>query len=365
MAKRDYYEALGVSRSASFGEIKTAYRSMAKQCHPDLHPNNSSAEIRFKEISEAYEVLSNEQKRAAYDRFGHAAFEQGAGGGFGGFNFTGGGFSDLFEGIFKDFMNDGHESSQNRGADLRADITLTLKEAFSGIKKKVDVATFAVCKKCHGLGGEGAETCRSCGGRGHIRRQAGFFMMDTPCPHCGGTGKTIKHPCTECKGSGRVHTNKTLEVDIPAGVETGVRMRLAGEGEAGYRGGAASDLYVFISVKESKLFRREGKNLFCIVPIPMTTAALGGEINIPTIDGTTEKIKIPAGTQSGYEVKVRGAGMPLLKNVGRGDLFVRIDVETPTNLTKRQRELLTEFESDGKSSPQSSDFWNNLKKFFD
>ncbi len=374
MAKKDYYETLGVSKTATFTEIKTAYRGMAKKCHPDLHPGDEAAEIQFKEVNEAYEVLSDDQKRSAYDRFGHAAFEQGAGGfgggfGGGGFNFTGGGFSDLFEEVFNGFMGNTRAHSQTeenlRGDDVRYDLEISLKDAFTGIKKKIDVSTFGVCDECHGQGGTGIETCPGCGGRGRVRRQNGFFLMETPCPTCGGTGKTIKKPCSVCKGAGRVRKNKTLEVNIPAGVETGVRMRLSGEGEAGMRGGAAGDLYLFITVKESKLFKRRDKNLYCTVPIPMTTAALGGTIEIPMIDGEKETIKIPAGTQSGYEVKLRGRGMPVLRSSARGDLFVTVTVEIPTNINKRQKELLEEFEKEGKNTPKSTDFWDGIKKFFD
>ena len=372
MAKKDYYETLGVSKTASFAEIKSAYRCMAKKCHPDLHPGDTAAELQFKEVNEAYEVLSDDQKRAAYDRFGHAAFDQSAGGfgnGFGGFNFTGGSFSDLFEEVFNGFMGNTRSRSQTeenlRGDDIRYDLEISLKEAFSGVKKKIDVSTFGVCETCHGQGGTGVETCAACGGRGRVRRQNGFFLMETVCPTCGGSGKTIKKPCSSCKGAGRVRQSKTLEVDIPAGVETGVRMRLSGEGEAGLRGGASGDLYLFVTVKESKLFKRQDKNLYCTVPIPMTTAALGGTIEIPTIDGEKEIIKIPAGTQSGYEVRLRGRGMPVLKSTTRGDLFVTVTVEIPTNLNKRQKELLQEFEAEGKNSPKSTDFWDGIKKFFD
>ena len=372
MAKKDYYETLGVTKTATFAEIKAAYRSMAKKCHPDLHPGDKEAEIQFKEVNEAYEVLSDEQKRSAYDRFGHAAFEQGAGGfgnGFGGFNFSGGSFSDLFEEVFNGFMGNTRSRSQAeenlRGDDIRYDLEISLKEAFSGVKKKINISTYSVCDDCHGQGGSGIETCSMCGGRGRVRRQNGFFLMETICPTCSGSGKIVKKPCITCKGAGRVKKSKALEVDIPAGVETGVRMRLSGEGEAGLRGGAAGDLYLFITVKESKLFKRQDKNLYCTVPIPMTTATLGGSIEIPTIDGEKEVIKIPAGTQNGYEVKLRGRGMPVLKSSARGDLFVTITVEIPTNLNKRQKELLEEFEKEGKNSPKSTDFWNGIKKFLD
>ncbi len=367
--KKDYYEVLGVSRLASFTEIKSAYRNMAKQCHPDLHQGDSTAELRFKEISEAYEVLGDEQKKSAYDRFGHSAFEQNAGHGFGGFNFSGGGFSDFFEDVFNGFMG-GQTTSSNaeeglRGADIRYDLEVSLKEAFTGVKKKIEFSTLGVCQECQGQGGFGVEACSTCGGCGRVRRQKGFFLMETICSFCGGTGKTVKKVCSNCKGVGRIKASKTLEISVPAGVETGVRMRLAGEGEAGKKGGASGDLYVFITVKEHNFFRRDGKNLFCSVPIPMVIAALGGTIEIPTIGGEKETIKIPTGMQQGYEVKLRNRGMPVLRSSFFGDLFVRVDVETPVNLNKRQRELLQEFEKEGQNSPTSNDFWNGIKKFFE
>lgn len=371
MAKKDYYEVLGVLKTSTTVEIKTAYRSMAKKCHPDLHPGDASAELQFKEITEAYEVLSDAQKRAAYDQYGHAAFEQGAGGfggGFGGFNFTGGSFSDLFEEVFNGFMGGNARSAaedNRRGNDIKAEMTITLKEAFTGVKKKIEVPTFVPCADCQGKGGEGQETCSVCKGHGRVRRQNGFFMMETPCTACGGTGHTIQHACDKCKGTGRVKKTKTLEVSIPAGVETGVRMRVAGEGEAGLQGGQAGDLYVFITVKENKLFIRRDQHLMCEVPISMTTAALGGTIDIPTIDGGTTTVKIPASTQTGYEIKLKGKGMPVLRSSSVGDLYVHVQVETPTNLTKRQKELLAEFEKEGKASPKTSDFFEGVRKFFE
>ena len=370
MAKKDYYECLGVSRTATITEIKSAYRNMAKKCHPDLHPGDAAAEVQFKEITEAYEVLGDAQKRAAYDQYGHAAFEQGASG-FGGFNgFTGfgGNFSDLFEEVFNGFMGGGSRRSNGenrRGNDVKAEVTITLKEAYTGVKKKIEISAPSVCSDCGGTGGKGTETCSICKGRGRVRRQNGFFMMETPCAACGGTGQTIKEPCMTCKGTGRVKKKKTLEVNIPAGVETGVRMRLSGEGEAGIRGGEAGDLYVFVTVKENKLFIRQEQHLACEVPIPMTTAALGGTVDVPTIDGGKTTIKIPAGTQTGYETKLKGKGMPVLRGSSFGDLFVRIRVETPTNLSKRQKELLAEFEKEGKNSPAASDFMASVKKFFE
>ena len=376
MAKKDFYETLGVSKNATAAEIKSAYRNMAKKCHPDLHPNDKEAEVQFKEITEAYEVLSDPQKKAAYDQYGHAAFEGGAGG-FGGGNpfggFAGaGGFSDLFEEMFNGFMGGNARSQAEmnmRGNDLRYDLTITLKEAFTGVKKQIEINTYVPCEKCNGKGGEDVETCSTCGGRGRVRRQNGFFMVETPCPACHGTGHVITKPCADCKGTGRIKKKQILEVSVPAGVDTGVRMRLAGKGEAGLNGGQNGDLYVFITVEEGKLFTRHDRDLYCSVPISMTMAALGGSIQIPTIDGGEEKetIKVPVGTQSGTEVKIKGRGMPVMRGSARGDLYVTLNVETPTNLTKRQKELLEEFDAEdtGKSTPKTNAFWENIKKIFE
>ncbi len=376
MAKKDYYEVLGVARTSTMTEIKSAYRTKAKKCHPDLHPNDKDAEIQFKEITEAYEVLSDTQKRAAYDQYGHAAFEQGAGGfGSAGNPFSGfgaGGFSDLFEEVFNGFMGGGSARSQadmrTRGNDVRYDLTISLQEAFTGVKKQIEINTFVPCEKCAGKGGEDIEKCSSCSGTGRVRRQSGFFMVEAPCPACNGTGHVITKPCAECKGTGRVKQKQVLEVSVPAGVDTGVRMRLAGKGEAGLNGGQNGDLYIFITVEEGKLFVRHEQDLYCTVPISMTMAALGGSIQIPTIDGGNEKetIKIPVGTQSGSEVKIKGRGMPVMRGAARGDLYITLNVETPTNLTKRQKELLEEFDAEdtGKSTPKTNAFWENIKKLF-
>ncbi len=376
MAKKDFYEVLGVSRTSTTVEIKTAYRNKAKKCHPDLHPNDEVAEVQFKEITEAYEVLSDNQKRAAYDQYGHAAFEQGRGG-FGGGNpfggFGAGGFSDFFEEVFNGFMGGGAARGQTdmstRGNDMRYDMTISLKEAFTGVKKQIEINTYVPCETCGGKGGADIEPCSTCAGRGRVRRQSGFFMVETACPACNGSGHVISKPCSDCKGTGRVKQKQVLEVSVPAGVDTGVRMRLAGKGEAGQNGGQNGDLYIFITVEEGKLFSRHEQDLYCAVPISMTMAALGGSIQIPTIDGGNEKenIKIPAGTQSGYEVRIKGRGMPVMRGVARGDLYVTLNVETPTNLTRRQKELLEEFDAEdsGKSTPKTNAFWENVKKIFD
>ena len=369
MSKKDYYETLGVDRSASPDMIKRAYRSKVKDCHPDLHPGDPQAEAMFKEITEAYEVLSSADKRSAYDHYGHAAFEQGGAGGFGGFPF-GDNLSSVFEEVFNGFMGQrsayGSDAERLRGEDIRYDLTISLQEAFTGVKKTISVSTFKACEACGGVGGTDVIACPVCGGRGRIRRQNGFFMMETPCSACGGTGKSVKHPCSECHSTGRVKVTKKIEVSIPAGVDTGVRMRLTGEGNAGAHGGACGDLYVFITVEDNPLFIREDANLLCEVPVPMTVAALGGTIQVPTLDGKPQDIKLPEGTQTGYEVKLNGLGMPLMKSNKRGALFVRIVVETPTHLSAKQKELLRAFSDDSTAvNPKTQSFFDKVKAFFE
>ncbi len=375
MAKKDLYEILGVTRTSTTIEIKTAYRSMAKKCHPDLHPNDKAAEVQFKEISEAYEILSNPQKKAAYDQYGHAAFEQGAGGFGGGNPFGGmgaGGFADLFEEVFNGFMGGNPHSQEQhgiRGDDLRYDLTISLREAFTGIKKKIEVTSYVQCEECAGKGGSAVEACTMCHGTGRVRRQAGFFMMESACPACNGTGHVITKPCKTCKGAGRIRQKTTLDVSIPAGVDTGVRMRIAGKGEAGQNGGEAGDLYIFITVSDGKFFQRDGQDLYCQVPISMIMATLGGSVGVPMIDGNGEKetVKIPQGTQSGTQVKIKGRGMPVMRGMARGDLYITLNVETPTNLNAKQKELLEQFDAEdsGKTTPKTNLFWENLKKIFD
>ncbi|MEK0084565.1 molecular chaperone DnaJ [Benzoatithermus flavus] len=375
MAKRDFYDVLGVSRSASEAEIKRAYRTLAMKYHPDRNPGDASAEAKFKEINEAYEVLKDPQKKAAYDQFGHQAFEAGMGrGGAGaaGFDFTS--FADVFDDLFGDFMGGAgrRRSAATRGADLRYNLTITLEEAFSGKRAQIRVPTTVACEACSGSGSEGGSepaVCPGCRGAGRIRAQQGFFTVERTCPTCQGTGRVIKNPCKVCAGSGVQQREKTLAVNIPAGVEDGTRIRLSGEGEAGIRGGQPGDLYIFVSVAPHRLFRREGANIFCRVPIPMTTAALGGQVEVPTIEGRRVRIAVPAGTQTGKQIRLRGKGMTELHGHNRGDMFVEIVVETPVNLTKRQQELLREFEKAGGDSqehqPESEGFFAKVKELWD
>lgn len=373
--EKDYYELLGLQKGATDVEIKKAYRTLAMKYHPDRNPGNAEAELKFKEVTEAYEVLKDSQKRAAYDRYGHAAFAQGAGaGGFGGFNFdfgggSGAGFGSIFEDIFSEFMGGARRSRQQegvRGADIRYDLEITLEEAYKGLTKEIEIQTAVKCEDCHGTGaaeGSKAETCDTCHGTGRVRRQAGFFIEERTCPTCNGTGKVIKNPCKKCGGTGKVSQKKVLEVTIPAGIDSGNRMRLAGQGEAGMNGGPNGDLYIFVHIKPHPIFKRDAANLYCTVPLSMTTAALGGEIDIPCIDGSSEKVKINEGTQSGTEVRLRKKGMTMLQSKSVGDLFVRFTVETPTKLTDKQKELLKQFAEESKeSSPQSTGFFEKLRE---
>jgi molecular chaperone DnaJ len=372
MAKRDYYETLGVSRSASAAELKAAYRKLAMQHHPDRNPGDKAAEQRFKEINEAYEVLKDDQKRAAYDHLGHAAFEGGGlGGGRGAGGFDFGSFADVFDDLFGDFMGGGRRRGpHSRGADLRYNLEITLEEAFAGKQAQLRVPTTVNCDTCGATGsakGGAPGLCPSCRGAGRVRAQQGFFTIERTCPTCGGGGRVISDPCEACSGSGRVHREKTLSVKIPQGVEDGTRIRLSGEGEAGTRGGPAGDLYIFVSVAPHRMFKRDGANIHCRVPIPLTTAALGGQIEVPTIDGKRARLQIPEGTQNGHRFRLRGKGMTELNGHARGDMFAEITVETPVNLTKRQRELLREFEQAGSSTthPESEGFFAKVKELWD
>ena len=370
MAKRCYYETLAIDRTASDGEIKAAFRKYAMQYHPDRNPGDKTSEHRFKEINEAYEVLKDPDKRAAYDRFGHAAFEHGMGGGAGfgaDFSTT---FSDLFEGIFGMAGGRGRSSGRERGADLRYNMEITLQEAFIGKNAQIRIPTPVTCEACSGSGakaGTKPKTCPICGGHGRVRHAQGFFTLERTCPNCHGRGQSIDTPCASCSGSGRVSRERTLAVNIPAGVEDGTRIRLAGEGEAGVRGGPAGDLYIFLSIGAHPFFQREGADLHCRVPVSMVTAAAGGEFQVPTIDGGKTKVKVPEGTQSGRRFRLGGKGMPVLRSRQSGDMYVQVVVETPQKLTKRQRELLAEFErlSSNETQPESSGFLGKVKEFLD
>ncbi|MEL6967771.1 MAG: molecular chaperone DnaJ [Pseudomonadota bacterium] len=374
MSKQDYYETLGVSRDADEKALKSAFRKQAMKYHPDRNPDDQAAEAKFKEIGEAYEALKDPQKRAAYDRFGHAAFENGgAGGGFGGGSpFGSGGVGDIFEDIFGEMMGGGRRSSggRSRGADLRYNMDITLEEAFSGKTAEIEVPSSVVCDVCNGSGakpGTSPTTCPTCGGVGQVRASQGFFSIQRTCPTCQGRGEVITDPCTACDGAGRVEQLKTLSVNVPAGIEDGTRIRLAGEGEAGTRGGPQGDLYIFLTIKPHEFFQRDGADIFCRVPISMTTAALGGDFEVGAIDGSQARVKVPEGTQHGKQFRLRGKGMPVLRSSQVGDMYIQVAIETPSNLTKRQRELLTEFEalSSKENSPESAGFFSRMKGFFD
>ena len=371
--KRDYYEVLGVKKGASADELKKAYRKLAMDHHPDRNPHDKQAEHKFKELNEAYDILKDDQKRAAYDRFGHAAFEQGrgAGAGAGDFGF-GAGFADIFEDMFGEFMGRRGPGQAARGSDLRYNMEVTLEEAFAGKASQIKVQSTVSCGECKGTGGrDGAAPveCATCRGMGKVRASQGFFTIERTCPSCQGAGRVIKDPCRGCGGSGRVRKEKTLSVAIPAGVEDGTRIRLTGEGEAGLRGAPNGDLYIFLAVKPHRLFQRDGANILCRVPIPMTTASLGGSIEVPTVDGGRAKVSIPAGTQSGHQFRLRGKGMSVLRSPARGDMFVEASVETPVKLTKRQEELLRQFEQEGgnskDTSPESAGFFAKVKELWE
>jgi molecular chaperone DnaJ len=368
MAKRCYYEVLGVERAVDEGELKAAFRKLAMKWHPDRNPGDRSSETRFKEINEAYEVLKDPDKRAAYDRFGHAAFEHG-GPGHGGFGSDfGSAFSDLFEGIFGMGGGGRARSGRERGADLRYNMEIKLEEAYSGKTAQVRIPTSVTCEACSGSGakaGTRPKACPTCGGQGRIRHAQGFFTLERTCPSCQGRGQVIDSPCQACAGSGRVTRERTLSINIPPGVEDGTRIRLAGEGEAGVRGGPAGDLYIFLAIGAHPFFQREGADLHCRVPISMVTAALGGEFEVPTINGGNTRVKVPEATQSGRRLRIQGKGMPVLRSRATGDMYVQIVVETPQKLTKRQRELLNEFDrlSSKETQPESSGFFGKMKEF--
>ena len=377
MAKRDFYEVLGVSKGASADEIKKAYRVKVKELHPDRNKDNPDAEARMKEANEAYDILKDAEKKAAYDRFGHAAFEGGMGGGRPGGGQYGGGdfasaFSDVFDDLFGDIMGGrrgGGGQRAVRGSDLRYNLRITLEDAFAGLQKSIQVPTAVQCDTCSGTGAEGGAeptNCPTCDGMGKVRAQQGFFTVERSCPTCSGIGQIIKNPCNTCGGAGRVEKSRSLSVNIPAGVETGTRIRLAGEGEAGLRGGPAGDLYIFIEVAPHALFERDGPNLYCRVPVSMASAALGGDIEVPTIDGGRSRVKVPSGSQSGRQMRLRSKGMPALRGGPAGDMMIELAVETPVNLTSKQKELLREFEKlSEENNPESSGFFQKVKTFWD
>lgn len=382
MSKKDYYEILGADKKATAEDLKKVYRQLAVKFHPDKNPGNKEAEQKFKEINEAYDVLKDEQKRAAYDRFGHNAFQGGGnarpGGGAGPAGFNAGGFSDIFEEMFGDFMGGatqgarrGGGQSAQRGADLSHDMEITLEEAFKGKDAPIKVATWQGCQGCGGSGAEKGskpDTCDTCKGVGRVRAQQGFFTVERTCTSCGGAGQTIKNPCKTCGGSGRTRKEKSLQVSIPAGIEDSTRIRLAGEGEAGVRGGPPGDIYVFLTIKPHRFFQREGAHLHCRAPVPMHIVALGGAIEVPTIDGKRMKVTIPAGTQTNQQFRLKNKGMTVMRSSARGDMFVEVAVETPVNLTKKQKELLQDFvgESvDAKTNPQSHGFFAKVKELWE
>jgi molecular chaperone DnaJ len=374
MAKQDYYATLGVAREAGADELKKAYRKLAMQFHPDRNPGDASAEARFKEVNEAYDVLKDEQKRAAYDRFGHAAFEAGGGGG-GGFDPSGGaGLGDIFDQMFGDFMGRSRGGAAKRGgADIKAGVEIDLPDAFAGTKVQVRVPTRVQCDACNGTGSESKErssdACSTCGGAGKVRAQQGFFLIERACPTCGGRGRVIRNPCRVCQGAGTVQRERTIQVSIPAGVEDGTRIRIAGEGEAGTAGTPPGDLYVHVGLRPHELFHRDGAHILCRVPVRMPLAALGGEIEVPAIDGSRAKVKIPAGTQTGDQFRLRGKGFSVLRSQQRGDMVIQVAVETPQHLTRRQRELLEEFDTEArehaKGSPETEGFFAKVREFFD
>jgi molecular chaperone DnaJ len=372
MTETDYYELLQVERSADERTIKSSYRKLAMECHPDRNPGCKVSEERFKAISEAYDCLKDPQKRAAYDRFGHAAFRNGGFGGNGGAQDFGS-FSDIFENIFGEFMNGQQgrgRSNMMRGSDLRYDLEITLEDAYNGKEVELRLDTTANCEPCAGSGakpGTAARTCNTCGGRGQVRAQQGFFVVERTCPMCRGAGEVIADPCEHCRGEGRVEKQKSLSVNIPAGVDEGTRIRLSGEGEAGARGGPAGDLYIFIHLARHAIFQRDGTTLFARCPVSFTTAALGGTIEVPGLDRQHHEIRIPAGIQSGKQLRVRGAGMTVLNGRGHGDMVIQIEVETPTRLSGRQKELLEEFRKTetGDECPASKSFFGKLKSFWE
>ena len=375
MAKRDYYEVLGIPKSASKEEIKKAYRKLALKYHPDKNKGDKGAEEKFKEGSEAYHILSDDKRKANYDQFGHAAFQGGGAGqgGFGNFDFSSS-FSDIFEDVFSDFGFGSSGQSRRgrrnyRGNDLRYDVSIDLNDAFTGKEEKINYTTYKKCKTCSGSGakpGSRPSACSYCGGQGKVRSNQGFFTIQQTCPECSGEGEQISNPCSSCGGAGKTQSNESVSVKIPKGVDDGTRIRIAGKGEAGTKGGSSGDLYLFVSVEPHDIFKRSEENLFYELPISIADAALGANVEVPSIDGGKTKIKIPSGTQSGKQLRLRGKGMPILKRNLFGDLYIRVVTEVPTSMTKRQKELLSEFKDleDNKSNPLIKSFFDKAKKFW-
>ena len=371
MSKRDYYDVLGVPKGSEADAIKKAYRTKAKELHPDRNSDNPNAESQFKEVNEAYEVLKDADKKAAYDRYGHAAFEGGGGQGFGGGGDFSSAFSDVFDDLFGDFMGGGRggRKQQSRGSDLRYNLSISLEEAFAGLQKTINIPSAVTCGSCNGTGAAGGSsptTCPTCSGLGKVRATQGFFTVERGCPTCSGVGQIIKNPCSSCGGQGTQKKDKALSVNVPPGVETGTRIRLAGEGETAPRGGVSGDLYIFIEVSKHKIFERDGLNLFCRVPVSMAKASLGGEVEVPTIDGGRSRVRIPAGSQSGRQMRLKGKGMPAIKTIQKGDMFIEMAVETPVNLTPKQKELLQEFEELSEdNNPETNSFFSSVKTFWE
>ncbi len=376
MSKRDYYEVLGVAKTATEVELKASFRKLAMKLHPDRNPGDASAEVQFKEINEAYQVLSDPQKRGAYDKFGHAAFQGGGGPGGPGFGNEFGDFmSDIFDTFFGDARGQGARGQRGaggreRGADMRFNLEITLEEAYRGKAASITLPTSSTCEVCSGTGakaGSKPRGCPTCSGAGRVRAAQGFFSIERTCPNCQGRGEVIDDPCSNCGGAGRVTRERTLSVNVPAGVEDGTRIRIAGEGEAGLRGGPSGDLYIFLALKQHPFFQRDGADLYCQVPISLVTAALGGEVTVPTLDGSDARVRVPEGTASGKQFRLRQKGMSVLRSRDLGDLYIQVAVETPQNLTRRQRELLLEFEreSSGDTHPESSGFFARVRDFFD
>ena len=370
MADKDFYEILGVSRDAGDDEIKRSYRKLAMKFHPDQNKGNQEAERKFKEVSAAYEILKDSQKRAAYDQYGHDAFRQGGMGGAQGFGDFSGGFSDIFEEFFGgSFGSSSRKRRPSRGSDLRYNMSVTLREAFEGKKSQIRIPSYVGCDLCSATGSAdktGPSTCSSCNGHGKVRSTSGFFSIERPCPSCGGEGSSIKNPCLKCSGTGRIKKQKTISISIPSGVDTGTRIRISGEGEPGQRGAGNGDLYIFVNVQDDKIFEREEENIYCKIPISITTAIIGGEIDVPTIDGKKARLKIPPGTQSETQFRLRGKGMSILRQNQRGDMYVETGVEIPVNLTNKQKSILKEFEKEGGTSkahsPKSQSFFKKIKE---